>query len=121
MNKCCQVLSGALVVMSLSSVIAYVQVCREERVTRPADIPQQAEPDMNWASLILVQPLTAADVNKYVYDDEWQAFRISLLGMGMPARYLALERWLHEHQLSYASKVQVTNYVNALRRGGLIK
>lgn len=74
---------------------------------------------MNWNSLIFgsynrVQIRTAVD------DSNWQKFRESLRGANLPNKYVQLLEWLMKRGYTEKSKVQVTNYVNALRRGGLI-
>ena len=75
---------------------------------------------LNWSALSF-SPLTRNEITLYVKDAEWQDFRRRLLLTRLPVKYAALEEWLEEHSHNRASQVQVTNFVNALRRGGLIK
>ena len=82
---------------------------------------QDLEAHMQWDTLILVSPLLAIDVQKYTRDPEWQIFWDALLSRAPIEKYDALKIWLDDHEYSYAAKVQVTNYVHALRRGGLIE
>lgn len=59
-----------------------------------------------------------------VADAGWQRLRTFMVGMSLDEKYLTLREWVgqakDEAELLMC-KVQVTNYVNALRRGGLIK
>ena len=57
---------------------------------------------------------------KAVNDDAWQRLRVSLKGVPLPQRYRRLMLWLIANEHSERAKVQVTNYVNALRRGGMV-
>jgi len=75
---------------------------------------------MNWSSLTF-EPLTRDEIRRYTPDPDWQDFRASLLNEGIVNRFRYLEQWLVLHGYDRASQVQVTNYVNALKRGGLIK
>ena len=61
------------------------------------------------------------DMRKYTPEAEWQKVRIDMKGKTLVYKYNSLCRWLICCQFSYASKIQVTNYVTALSRGGLIK
>ena len=51
----------------------------------------------------------------------WQNFRSSLLYTGLEHKRKSLWLWLLEHHFDRASQVQVSNYINALKRGGLLK
>ena len=74
----------------------------------------------NWSTLDY-SPLTRDEITLYVKDVEWQSLRLSLVNMPSTYKYHELERWLKRNHHNRASQVQVTNYTNALRRGGLIK
>jgi hypothetical protein len=65
--------------------------------------------------------ITREEIQKYVKDTRWQHFRLGLQGLSTTEKLVKLEQWLREHGNSRASQVQVENYRNALRRGGLIK
>lgn len=75
---------------------------------------------MDWKSLHFGK-ISPSEVAQYVADDEWQALRLYLKGKSLEEKYRRLSNWLHQHNRSKASQVQVTNYVTALSRGGLIK
>lgn len=75
---------------------------------------------MNWDSLISGS-YNRAQVHTAVDDPNWQKFRESLRGKSSPNKYVQLLEWLVKRDYTEKSKIQVTNYVNALRRGGLIK
>lgn len=57
----------------------------------------------------------------YVKDEDWQRVRKSMKGVSLGDKYDTLVRWLEANEYNHPSKVQVTNYVNALSRGGLIE
>lgn len=82
---------------------------------------QDLDSKMNWDKLILATPLYQSDVQKYTPEPDWQIFRAGLKGKSMQLKYVALEGWLQQYSYSHASCVQVTNYVYALKRGGLIE
>lgn len=50
----------------------------------------------------------------------WQRFRKSLRGLSIDEKFSKLNSWLRMRNRSHCSKVQVTNYVNALRRAGQV-
>lgn len=74
----------------------------------------------NWKMLYFGH-VSVIDMRKYTPEAEWQKVRIDMKGKTTAYKYTALCRWLICCQFSYASKIQVTNYVTALSRGGLIK
>lgn len=76
---------------------------------------------LDWNSLVMIRPLLAQDVNKYTKDTKWQEFRTELLGLSLEIKNVRLRDWLQYHNFDLPSRVQVTNYVNALKRGGHIK
>ena len=76
--------------------------------------------NLNWSKLSF-GPLTRDDIAYYVQDVEWQKLRGSLIGKTLQEKYNALDEWLREHEYKRSVQVQVTNYISALRRGGLIK
>ena len=73
---------------------------------------------MNWNRLTV--PITRDEIAKYVKDATWQSFRESLKGKSLPVKYRLLSEWLEVNEYDRASLVQVSNYCNALKRGGLI-
>lgn len=82
--------------------------------------------DKNLMETKAVQHLIFGQYNKYMILDavnnyDWQVFRISLKGLSTESKVLKLKEWLKLNNNSHKAKVQVTNYVNALKRGGQIK
>lgn len=72
-----------------------------------------------WNDLVFGS-FTAQQIHEAVKDPEWQEFRVNLLGTTMNYRRVQLHKWMCEHSHSHEAQIQVTNYVNALKRGGLI-
>lgn len=69
--------------------------------------------------------LSKADIlptSEIIRDETWQQFRLSLKGRTTEDKLEHLKYWL-EHGASPKRwrEIQVTNYINALRRGGQIK
>ena len=56
-----------------------------------------------------------------VKDDDWQVVRKSMLKTSQEFKHEALQKWLEKNKYSQKSKVQTQNYVQALRRSGLIE
>ena len=75
---------------------------------------------LDWLALT-TSPITRAEIVRYIPNEEWQALRVHLLNTSLATKYAALHEWLREHDNTRASQVQVTNYINALKRGGMIK
>lgn len=74
---------------------------------------------MDWL-LLHCGTLTKDEILTSVKDEEWQVLREHLKGSSLAYKYAGLKFWLDAHQHSRKAQVQVTNYVNALKRGGLI-
>lgn len=72
-----------------------------------------------WEGMIFAH-YSPGEIKRCVEDPTWQAFRLKLKGLTLRAKFSHLCTYLQQHN-SYQSRVQVTNYVNALKRGGLIK
>lgn len=73
-----------------------------------------------WSALIFGR----YDINavlEAVADHDWQLLRLHMKGRSLAERKRSLEEYLCEQQHSQKAKIQVTNYVYALKRGGLIK
>lgn len=75
---------------------------------------------LNW-SLLYFGRVTRSEIKKYVAQNDWQMVRLSLKGTSLMHKYHTLQNWLQINNYSRAAQVQVTNYVTALSRGGLIK
>ena len=56
-----------------------------------------------------------------VKDDDWQKVRKSMLRTDLKFKYETLQKWLEKNKYSEKSKIQIQNYVQALRRSGLIE
>lgn len=76
--------------------------------------------DLNWKKLYFGH-VPVVDVRKHTPQPGWQEIRIFMKGKSLEVKYGTLCRWLLLNDFSYASRIQVTNYVTALSRGGLIK
>lgn len=61
------------------------------------------------------------EIARYVVQPTWQKLRLKMKGMPLEERRLLLERWLELNGDSRPANVQVTNYINALKRGGMLK
>lgn len=51
---------------------------------------------------------------------KWQKYRLNLKGKTTKEKLKMLDRWLEQNNNSKNSKIQVENYINALKRGGQI-
>ena len=56
-----------------------------------------------------------------VKDENWQVTRKSMLKTSLEFKYDTLQKWLEKNKFSQKSKVQIQNYVQALRRSDLIE
>ena len=56
-----------------------------------------------------------------IRDPAWQEFRKSLKGIPTTEKLNQLSGWLKKQKHSTQSNVQVSNYLNALKRGGQLK
>jgi len=77
---------------------------------------------LNWDKLH-AGPLKKEEIqpdHTFIKDKKWQEFRKSLKGLSNAEKYKQLSKWLRSHNNSHRSKVQVTNYINALKRGGQV-
>lgn len=74
---------------------------------------------LDWSKLHFGE-ITREEIEQYVNDEKWQEFRESLKGLNNPQKYEKLKQWLEQNNNSRKAQVQVTNYVNALLRGGQI-
>ena len=75
---------------------------------------------MNWKELYFGK-MNKHEVLSAVADDDWQRVRISMKNTSLEYKYAQLCKWLKLNNYSRKAQVQVTNYVTALSRGGLIK
>ena len=79
---------------------------------------------MKW-SKIHAGPITKDEILVYTQNSEWQKLRLHLKQKPLIYRYCKLRNYLNvnknKNKNTRAAQVQVTNYINALARGGLIK
>lgn len=80
---------------------------------------------MDWHKLYFGK-IHREEINAYTTDPEWQRYRRSMLGLSAREKYDKLMWWLEDHTypnglVPRKTQVQITNYVTALSRGGLIK
>jgi hypothetical protein len=75
---------------------------------------------IDWGTLIF-GTYSPQQVVRAVNDSQWQDVRISMIGESEESKYNILLAHLVRQHYSGQAKIQVTNYVNALKRGGLIK
>jgi len=75
---------------------------------------------MDWKTLYFGH-MCKDEVLRCVKDPEWQALRIAMKGSTTEHKFYSLTAWLKVRNYSREAQVQVTNYVTALSRGGLIK
>ena len=78
------------------------------------------QPTLDWNALIFGS-YPPSQIQWAVNDREWQTFRETLKGLPVSEKYEKLSYYLFAKEYSPRSQIQVTNYVNALKRGGLIK
>jgi len=74
---------------------------------------------MNWNS-IHYGHITTKEIRWYVTDAEWQTLRIQLKNKNLSHRFALLSEYLRKKNYSRPAQVVVTNYINALARGGMI-
>jgi len=74
---------------------------------------------LDWSKLHFGR-ITRQEIIQYCSGEDWQELRRRLKGLSLEEKYIQLIEWIRSHKNSRAAQVQVTNYVNALKRGGLI-
>jgi hypothetical protein len=74
----------------------------------------------NWKTLHCGR-IKKREIELYVKDEEWQKVRLRMKNTSLTYRWIQLFVWLVQKESSRASQVQVTNYINALKRGGMVK
>lgn len=77
--------------------------------------------EMDWEKLTFDTPKDEMLVA--IKDEDWQVLRQSLKGQSLELKYVALSHWIKVSQNAVQlnhRKLQVGNYVNALRRAGLV-
>ena len=76
---------------------------------------------MKYKDLLISPPPSREEIHKAIKYDDWQELRISLKGVSTEAKLRALRAFLKKENNSRVARVVVHNYVNALKRGGLLR
>ncbi len=76
---------------------------------------------MNWSDFKFFEWIPTIVRLHSVKDDDWQQVRRSMLKTTLKFKYDTLQNWLEKNKYSEKSKVQAQNYMQALRRSGLIE
>ena len=74
---------------------------------------------MNWDSLDFGN-FNKNEIARAVSDAKWQRLRKMMKGESLTKKFNMLKSHLRSENNSRKAKIQVTNYVNALRRAGQI-
>lgn len=94
------------------------------------ELQDRKHPKEAWDKLIF-GTYNHHEVVDAIRDGEWQTFRSRLIGSLQEVKFTSLVKYIWEADIHFKMhhitlteynrcKVRVTNYVNALRRGGLI-
>lgn len=75
---------------------------------------------MDW-SIIHCGYISKVEIMDAVQDADWQDWRMALKGTSTEYKHGSLRQWLQRKGNTRRAQVQVTNYVNALKRGGIVK
>ena len=75
---------------------------------------------LDWDSLSLEEPVSRERRTRAIAEEDWQRFRRGLKGTDLDEKYSALRSWVDRHDGSILSQIQVSNYVDALRRAGQV-
>ena len=80
-----------------------------------------SEFDLDWSEFSFFDWIPKVIRLQSVRDDDWQITRKSMLGTTPKFKFETLKNWLEQNNNSEKSQVQTQNYVQALRRSGLIE
>jgi hypothetical protein len=64
--------------------------------------------------------LSRNEIKQAIKDNKWQSFRLPLKGKSTRLKLKLLKRWQLQNKNSKKSQVQAENYINALKRAGLL-
>lgn len=78
------------------------------------------ESSLYWEDYFVFGSWPLQTVLEAVNDDNWQLTRMSMKGTSLRYKWKVLRMYLYENYNDLA-KIRVTNYIYALKRGGLIK
>lgn len=76
--------------------------------------------ELDWEGLTFGS-YSREQIDACVDDPDWQRLRLKLRGTALEVKFVKLTDYMRAQNYSFAAKVRVTNYVNALRRGGLVR
>jgi len=76
---------------------------------------------LNWSKFKFFDWIPTVIRLQSVKDDDWQIVRKSMLKTSLEFKYTVLQKWLERNKYSEKSKIQTQNYMQALRRSGLIE
>jgi len=76
---------------------------------------------LNWSKFKFFDWIPSVIRLQSVKDDDWQIVRKSMLKTSLEFKYTVLQKWLERNKYSEKSKIQTQNYMQALRRSGLIE
>lgn len=74
-----------------------------------------------WERHLVFGTYPISTVLTEVKNDKWQVVRLSMLGTSLAYKWESLTRYLNDCGSDFHSRCVVTNYVHALKRGGVIK
>ena len=77
--------------------------------------------DLKWSEFRFYDSIPTIIRLQSAKDDDWQTVRKSMLKTNLEFKYETLQNWLKKNKYSEKSKVQTQNYMQALRRSGLIE
>jgi len=75
--------------------------------------------NLDWDSIHFGK-LNKLEILQAVADADWQSVRVEMKGASLEVKFGMLKDWLSYCNYNRRSRIQVTNYINALKRGGLI-
>jgi hypothetical protein len=76
---------------------------------------------LNWSKFKFFDWIPTVIRLQSVKDDDWQIVRKSMLKTSLEFKHTVLQKWLERNKYSEKSKIQTQNYMQALRRSGLIE
>lgn len=75
-----------------------------------------------FTELIALKKIVKNDLfYKAINDTDWQKIRVSLLRTSTQHKYEVLKAFLKRRAYDELAQIAVLNYINALKRGGLVK
>ncbi len=77
--------------------------------------------NLDWTKFKFFKWIPTAIRLQSVNEEDWQNIRKSMLKTTLDFKYETLQKWLETNSYSEKSKVQTQNYMQALRRSGLIE